>query len=145
AKKAAASLQKGISLAIQFPDKKDADAQSVEPGDRPQAIDTGAFPRSASTIPRLGTAPELHAAAFAKDGPGPLPGTFRSGDACVAAEVTARQKADDATFLAKKGELRDEAIRQRQVEIQETYLESLRKKATIVNNEELIAPTAAEG
>jgi len=145
AKKAAASLQKGVSLATQFPDKKDQDAQSVEPGDRPRAIDTGAFPKSASSIPRLGAAPELQAAAFAKDGPGPLPGVFRSGDAWVVAEVTARQKADDATFLAKKRELREEAMRQRQAEIQETYLESLRKSAKIVKNEELIAPTAAEG
>ena len=145
AKKAAAALQKGVSLATQFPDKKDKDAQSVDPGDRPRAIDTGSFPKSASTIPRLGAAPELQAAAFAKDGTGPLPGTFRSGDAWVVAEVTARQKADDATFQAKKAELREEALRQRQAELQESYLESLKKSAKIVRNEELIAPTAAEG
>jgi peptidyl-prolyl cis-trans isomerase D len=145
AKKAAAALQKGTTLATQFPDKKDQDAQAVEPGDRPRAIDTGAFARSAATIPRVGAAPELHAAAFAKDGPGPLPGTFRAGDAWVVAEVTARQKADEATFQAKKTELRDEAIRQRQAELQESYVEALRKTAKIVKNEELIAPAAAEG
>ena len=145
AKKAAAALQKGTSLATQFPDKKDQDAQTVEPGDRPRAFDTGAFAKSAATIPRVGAAPELQAAAFAKDGPGSLPGTFRAGDAWVVAEVTARQKADDATFLAKKAELRDEAIRQRQAELQESYVESLRKTAKIVKNQELIAPAAAEG
>ena len=145
AKKAAAALQKGVSLATQFPDKKDKDAQSVDPGDAPRAIDTGAFPKSSATIPRLGASPELQAAAFAKDGPALLPGTYRSGDAWVVAEVTARQKADDANFQAKKGELREEAMRQRQVEIQESYLESLKKSAKIVKNEELIAPTSAEG
>jgi len=145
AKKAAAALQKGVSLATQFPDKKDKDAQAVEPGDRPRAIDTGAFPKSASTIPRLGAAPELQAAAFGKNGPGPLPGTFRAGDAWVVAEVTARQKADDTTFQAKKSEMREDAIRQRQAELQESYVDSLKKTAKIVKNEELVAPIAAEG
>ena len=63
----------------------------------------------------------------------------------MVAEVTARQRADDATFQAKKTELREEALRQRQAELQESYLESLKKSAKIVRNEELIAPTAAEG
>src|SRR5262249_28299673 len=145
AKKAAASLLKGVTLATQFPDKKDKDAQAVEPGDRPRAIDTGAFPKSAATIPRLGAAPELQAAAFAKDGPAPLPGPYRAGDAFVVAEVTDRQKADDAAFQAKKSELREDALRQRQAEIAESYIESLKKTAKIVKNEELVAPIAAEG
>jgi peptidyl-prolyl cis-trans isomerase D len=145
AKKASAALQKGVSLATQFPDKKDKDAASVDPADGPRAIDTGAFPKSSSTIPRLGAAPELQAAAFAKTGPAPLPGTYRSGEAWVVAQVTGREKADDAGFQAKKAELREEAMRQRQAEIQESYLESLKKTAKIVKNEELIAPTAAEG
>jgi hypothetical protein len=70
---------------------------------------------------------------------------YRSADAFVVAEVTARQQADDATFQAQKGELREEALRQRQVEVQESYIDSLRKSAKIVRNEELVAPTAAEG
>ena len=142
AKKAAAALQKGTSLATQFPDKKDKGAESVDPGDQPRAIDTGSFPKSAATVPRLGAAPELQAAAFGRDGPGPLPGTYRSGDAFVVAEITARQKANDATFQAKKTELRDESLRQRQTELQESYLEALKKTAKILRNEELIAPTA---
>ena len=143
AKKAAAALQKGTSLATQFPDKKDKEA--VEAGDQPRAFDTGSFPKSSAAIPRVGASADLHAAAFAARGPGPLPGVFRAGDAFVVAEVTARQKADDATFLAKKPELREEAIRQRQAELQESYLGALKKSATIVKNEELIAPTAGEG
>ncbi len=144
AKKAAAALQKGASLATQFPDKKDADAQSVEAGEKPRAVDTGSFPRSASSIPRLGPAPELQAAAFAAERPGLLPGTYRAGDALVVAEVTAREKADDAAWLAKKVALREEALRQRQGELQESYVAALKKSASIVKNEELIAP-AAEG
>ena len=53
--------------------------------------------------------------------------------------------ADDATFQAQKSELREEALRQRQAELQESYVEALKKSATIVRNEELVAPTAAEG
>ena len=144
AKKAAAALQKGVSLATQFPDRKDADAQSAEAGEKPRAADTGSFPRSASSIPRLGPAPELQAAAFAADRPGPLPGTYRAGEAFVVAEVTAREKADDAAWLAKRAGLREETLRQRQSELQESYVAALKKSASIVKNQELIAP-AAEG
>ncbi|HEY1907509.1 MAG TPA: peptidylprolyl isomerase, partial [Myxococcaceae bacterium] len=105
----------------------------------------GSFPKSSAAIPRVGASPDLHAAAFAATGPGPLPGVFKAGDAFVVAEVTERQKADDATFQAKKTELRTEAIRQRQAELQESYVGALKKSATIVRNEELIAPTAGEG
>lgn len=144
ARKAAAALAKGTSLATQFPDKKDADAQAVEPGERPRAVDTGSFPRTSTSIPRIGPAPELHAAAFAANGPGALPGVYRAGDAYVVAQVTERQRADEATFQAKKTELREEALRQRQAELQESYVASLKKSAAIVKNEELLAP-AAEG
>jgi peptidyl-prolyl cis-trans isomerase D len=145
ARKAAAAIQKGTSLATQFPDKKDKDAATVDPGDQPRAIDTGSFAKTAASIPRLGAAPELQAAAFGRDAPGPLPGTYRSGDAFVVAEVTARQMANDANFLAKKTELREDALRQRQAELQESYVEALKKSAKILKNEELIAPAAAEG
>jgi hypothetical protein len=117
----------------------------VEAGDQPRAIDTGSFPKSSAAIPRVGASPDLQAAAFAATGPDPLAGVFRAGDAFVVAEVTARQKADDATFVARKTELRDDAIRQRQAEIQESYLAALKKSAAIVKNEELIAPAAGEG
>ncbi|HET9038122.1 MAG TPA: peptidylprolyl isomerase, partial [Myxococcaceae bacterium] len=145
AKKSAAALQQGTALATQFPDKKDQDAQAVEPADRPRALDTGSFPKSSPSIPRLGVAPELHAAGFGMQKPGPLSGVFRSGEAFVVAEVTARQVADEATFLAQKAELREEALRQRQAEVTESYVESLKKSAKIVRNEELVAPIAAEG
>ncbi|HTS80697.1 MAG TPA: SurA N-terminal domain-containing protein [Myxococcaceae bacterium] len=145
AKRASAALQKGTSLATQFPDKKDADATAVESGDHPRAVDTGSFPKSASSIPRLGPSPELQAAAFAADGPGPLPGIYRAGEAYVVAQVTAREKADEARYQATKATLREEALRQRQAELSESYLAALKKSATIVRNEELVAPTAAEG
>ncbi len=145
AKKAAAAVQKGTSLATQFPDKKDADAQSVEPGEKPRAVDTGSFPRSATAIPRIGPAPELMAAAFAMGRPGPVPGPFRAGDSFVVAEVTVREIADDASWQAKKAALREEALRQRQAEVQESYVAALKKTATIVKNDELLAPAPAEG
>jgi len=141
AKKALAALKAGTSLATQFPDKKEEDATSVEPGDTPRAIDTGSFPRTAASIPRLGPAPDLQKDAFAADGPGPLPGVYRSGDALVVAEVTAREKVNDATFAAKKDQLREQALREAQAEAAQSYLTALRKSATVLRNEELIAPT----
>ena len=140
AKKALAALKKGTPLATQFPDKKDADATSVEPGEQPRAVDTGNFPRTAASIPRLGPAPDLQKDAFAADGPGPLPGLYRTGDSPVVAEVTAREKVNDATFAAKRDALREEAIRERQAELAQSYLIALRKSATVLRNEELLAP-----
>jgi peptidyl-prolyl cis-trans isomerase D len=108
-------------------------------------VDTGSFPRSAAAIPRIGPAPELMAAAFAMGRPGPVPGPFRAGDSFVVAEVTVREIADDASWLAKKAALREEALRQRQAEVQESYVAALKKSATIVKNDELLAPAPAEG
>ena len=110
-------------------------------------MDTGSFPRSAASIPRLGAAPELQAAAFAATRPGPLPGPFKAGEAFVVAEVTVREIADDASYQVKKAALREDLLRQRQGEVQESYVGALRKQATIVRNEELISPSAsaAEG
>jgi len=142
AKKASAALQRGTSLATQFPDAehKDAGAPASESADRPRAIDTGSFPRSATSIPRLGPSPDLQAAAFASDGPRPLPGIYRAGEAFVVAQVTAREKADESSYQGKKAALREEALRRRQIEVQESYVAALKKSATIVRNEELVAP-----
>ncbi len=98
-----AALQKGTSLATQFPDKKDEDA-AVRRAGRAAAGDGHRQlpPHRGDSIPRLGPSPDLQTDAFAADGPGPLPGLYRSGDSLVVAEVTAREKVNDATFAAKK-------------------------------------------
>jgi peptidyl-prolyl cis-trans isomerase D len=142
ARKALAALKKGTSLAAQFPDKKDQKDEdaAAEPGEKPQAIDTGSFARTAASVPKLGPSPDLQKDAFAADGPGPLPGLYHSGDSLVVAEVTARQKASDASFAAKKDALREQALRERQAEVQQSYLGALRKSATVLRNEELIGP-----
>lgn len=145
AKKALAALQKGTSLATQFPEKKDEDDTPAEPGDHPRAIDTGSFLRTAASIPRLGPSPDLQTAAFAADGPGPLPGLYRSGNALVVAEVTAREKVNDATFAAKKDQLKEQTLRERQADLQQSYLSALRKTATVLRNEELVGPATSEG
>jgi hypothetical protein len=77
--------------------------------------------------------------------PGPVPGPFKAGDSFVVAEVTVREIADDASWQAKKAALREEALRQRQAEVQESYVAALKKTATIVKNDELLAPAPAEG
>src|SRR5262249_30766664 len=141
-RKALAALEKGTSLATQFPDKKDKDAESVESGERPRAVGTGSFPRSAASIRRRGPAPDLQAAAFAADRPGPLPGTYKVGAAIVVAELTDRQKADEASYQAKKAALREEALRQRQAELHESSTAALKKQASSARNEGLLAPPA---
>jgi peptidyl-prolyl cis-trans isomerase D len=144
AKKALAALQKGTSLATQFPEKKDEDDTPPEPGDHPRAVDTGSFVRTAASVPKLGPAPDLQAATFAADTPGPLPGLYRAGNALVVAEVTAREKVNDATFAAKKEQLKEQMLRERQGDLQQSYLAALRKTATVLRNEELVGP-AGEG
>jgi peptidyl-prolyl cis-trans isomerase D len=141
AKKALAALQKGTPLATQYPAKKDEGDQTQDVAGKPQAIDTGNFARTAGSIPRMGPAPELQQAAFSGDRPGILPAVYRAGDAFVVASVTDRQKPDEATFQAKKVQLREEVLRQRQDEVRESYVAALRKQANILRNESLVAPT----
>ena len=146
AKKALAALQKGTSLATQFPEKKEEDDDTpAAPGEHPRAVDTGSFLRSATSIPKLGPAPDLQAAAFGADGPGPLPGLYPAGQALVVAEVTAREKVNDATFAAKKDPLKEQVLRERQADLQQSYLAALRKTATVLRNEELVGPAAPAG
>jgi hypothetical protein len=66
---------------------------------------------------------------------------YRAGDAFVVASVTDRQKPDETTFQARKVQLRQEALRQRQDEVRESYVAALRKQANIIRNESLVAPT----
>jgi peptidyl-prolyl cis-trans isomerase D len=141
AKKTLAALQKGTPLATQYPGKKDEEDPSTGSPERPRTIDTGNFARTASTIPQVGPAPELHQAAFSADHPGALSAIYRAGDALVVASVTDRQKPDETTFQAKKVQLREEALRQRQDETRESYVAALRKQANILRNESLVAPT----
>jgi peptidyl-prolyl cis-trans isomerase D len=141
AKKALAALQKGTALATQYPARKEEGDQAQEVGEKPQAIDTGNFARTAGSIPRVGPAPELQQAAFSADHPGALPAVYRAGDAFVVASVTDRQKPDETTFQARKVQLRQEALRQRQDEVRESYVAALRKQANIIRNESLVAPT----
>jgi peptidyl-prolyl cis-trans isomerase D len=142
AKKALAALQKGRPLATQYPPaKKDEGDQPEAVAEKLQAVDTGNFAKTAGSIPRVGPAPELQQAAFSADRPGALPAVYRAGDALVVASVTDRQKADDTTFRAKKVQLREEALRQRQDEVRESYVAALRKQANIIRNESLVAPT----
>ena len=121
AKKAAAALQKGTSLATQYPDKKD-EGRRVR---RAREIGRGRSTPAASRRPRRpsrGSAPPPSCR--------PPPSARRPRAAPRHLPLPARpswwprspsgRRPTDASFQAKKAELRDEALRQRQAEVQES-------------------------
>ena len=56
------------------------------------------------------------------------------GEGFVVAQVTERQKASAEEFTKKKDELREQARRAKQIELEESFLKALRKQGTVENN-----------
>ena len=70
---------------------------------------------------------------------------FPVGEGFVVAEVTDRQKASDDEYTKKKDELREQARRAKQIEMEESFLKALRKQATVVNNNAAIEGVTGNG
>jgi peptidyl-prolyl cis-trans isomerase D len=136
AEKALADVKGGKTIQALFPPEKEGQPalQRFETEARPEAVETGSFTAGAESVPYLGPAPQLMSAAFAADGPQVLDQVYPAGEGFVVAQVTERKKASDEDFSAKKTELREQARRAKQIELEDSFLRSLRKQATVVNN-----------
>lgn len=147
AEKALAAVKGGKKLQELFPPEKPGQPalQRFETETHPEAVETGSFTAGGETVPYLGPAPQLIAAAFAAKGPQLLDQTFPAGEGFVVAEVTDRQKASDEEFTKKKDELREQARRAKQIEMEESFLKALRKQATVVNNTAAIEGVTGTG
>ena len=147
AEKALAAVKGGKTIQELFPPEKEGQPalQRFETETRPEAVETGSVSAGAESVPYLGPAPTLLAAAFTAQGPQVLDQAYPVGEGFVVAQVTERQKASDEEFTSKKDELREQARRAKQIEVEESFLKALRKKGTVVNNTEAIESVTGTG
>ncbi len=136
ADKALASLQGGKGLKELFPPEKEGQPalQRFETESRPEAVETGSFTAGAESVPYLPPAPELLRATFAAQEPRVLEQVFPVGEGYVVAQVTERKKATDEEFAQKKDELREQARRAKQIELERSFLKALREQGKVVTN-----------
>jgi peptidyl-prolyl cis-trans isomerase D len=140
AEKALAALKGGQTLQKLFPQGAEGPAiQRFETETRPEAVETGSFSAGSDSVhPNLGPTPELITAAFAAQGPQVLDQAFPVGEGFLVAQVTERQKASAEEFEKTKDELREQARRAKQIELEQSYLKALRESGKVVTNTEAI-------
>ncbi|HYI02442.1 peptidylprolyl isomerase [Hyalangium sp.] len=140
AEKALAAVKGGKTIQQLFPPEKEGQPalQRFETESRPEAVETGTVTAGAESVPYLGPAPALMTAAFAAQGPQALDQVFPAGEGFVVAQVTERKKATDEDFATKKDELRDQARRAKQIEVEDSFIKALRKQGSVVTNTEAI-------
>jgi peptidyl-prolyl cis-trans isomerase D len=147
AEKALAAAKAGKTIAQLYPPEKEGQPalQRFETETHPEAVETGSFTAGAEQIPYLGPAPQLMSAAFAAQGAQLLDQVFPAGEGFVVAQVTERQKPSDEDFTKKKDELREQARRAKQIEVEDSFLKALRKQGTVVTNPDAIETVNGNG
>jgi peptidyl-prolyl cis-trans isomerase D len=140
AEKALAAVKGGKTIQELFPPEKEGQPalQRFETETRPEAVETGTITAGAESVPYLGPAPQLMSAAFGAQGPQVLDQAYPAGEGFVIAQVTERKKANDQDFTGKKEELREQARRAKQIEVEDSFIKALRKQGTVVTNTEAI-------
>jgi peptidyl-prolyl cis-trans isomerase D len=137
-----AQLRKGKEVKDLFP------ARKTEPGQfdfssftTPQSAETEPFHPMGGYIPGIGQAPRLSAAVFALTAPGALPqAPVEEGDTWYVFKLKSRERADLSRLDAnEKKTLRERLEQQKQGQLYQAWIEQLRKKATIVENEQVLS------
>jgi peptidyl-prolyl cis-trans isomerase D len=140
-KKAADGLAKvkaGEDLNVLFPGKKQ------EPGKfdfssfmKPSAQETESFHPMGGYVPGIGLVPRLSAAVFSTTQVGETPAApVEDGDAFYVFKVTARERADLAKLTPEeRTKTRERLEGQRKNEVYTSFLDRVRKKSRIVENE----------
>jgi peptidyl-prolyl cis-trans isomerase D len=137
-----AKVRAGKDLKDLFP------ARKTEPGQfdfssftTPQTTETETFHPAGGFIPGLGQAPKLSSAVFALTQPGSVPQSpVEEGDAWYVFRLKSRQRADPSKVDAEElKSVRDRLIGQKQGALYGKWVEALRKKSKIVENEQVLS------
>ena len=135
-------LRAGKDLKDLFPQKK------TEPGQfdfsaftTPQTTETETFHPMGGYLPGIGQAPKLSAAVFAQTQGGSIPqAPVEEGDTWYVFKVKSRERADPSKLDAEEIKtMRDRLTGQKQGELYGRWVETLRKKAKIVENEHMLS------
>jgi len=144
-----AQLRAGKQLKDLYPQQK-----KTEPGQfdfsaftNPQTNETETFHPSGGYVPGIGQAPNLSAAVFAQTQAGAIPqAPVEEGDSWYVFRVKSRERADvskpDPNELKS---LRERLIGRKQGELYAQWVEGLRKKAKIVENEQVLSYETGPG
>ena len=92
-------------------------------------------------MPGIGQAPKLSSAAFALTQPGAVPAApVEEGDTWYVFKLKSRERADPSKLTAEeKKSLQDRLVQQKQGELYSKWIETLRKKSKIVENESVLS------
>lgn len=137
-----AQLRAGKELKDLFaPKKTEAGQFDFSAFTTPQTAETDTFHPAGGYIPGIGQAPQLAAAVFALTQPGALPAApVEEGDTWYVFRLKSRERADLSKLTAaEKAALRDRLVQQKQGELYTRWIEGLRKKAQVVENENLLS------
>jgi len=137
-----AQLRAGKELKDLFPQKK------TEPGQfdfsaftTPQTSETETFHPGGGYVSGIGPAPALAAAVFALTQPGAIPqAPVEDGDTWYVFRLKSRERADPSKLdPAELRSVREKLIQQKQNALYTNWVDSLRKKAKVVENEQLLS------
>jgi peptidyl-prolyl cis-trans isomerase D len=146
AREALAQARAGKKLGALFPAAR-PDARKAGPtlgGEPLVARDTGLFNPIGATVPGLGEAPALYAAAAAATAAGQtLPDVYATPAGPVVAQVKDRQRPDPAKYERQRDEIVARLTSRRQAEVETAWLKTLRDSATIKVNDALLRGAVA--
>jgi parvulin-like peptidyl-prolyl isomerase len=136
-----AQLRAGKDLKDLFPSKKTEQGQfDFSAFTTPQTSETETFHPMGGYIPGIGAAPKLSEAVFAQTQAGAIPqAPIEEGDTFYVFRVKSRERADPSKLDANEMKsLRDRLLQQKQGELYQKWVENLRKKAKVVENEQVL-------
>jgi peptidyl-prolyl cis-trans isomerase D len=141
AEEALAQLRSGKDLKDLFPQKKaDTGQFDFSSFTTPQTAETEPFHPQGGYVPGIGQAPKLSAAVFAQTQPGATPAApVEEGDTWYVFKLKSRERAEPSKLEAEKKGLQDRLISQKQGELYSKWIEALRKKSKIVENEAVLS------
>jgi len=135
---ALAALKAGKSLAELFPTeeaaKKSGKPQVKLGGQAVVAESTGPFGGPGPFVPRLGSAPELAAAALAASSGQRLDAVFQTAQGPVVAVVESRERPDPAQYAAQREAVQQRLISRREGQVQQAWVKKLREAADVKIN-----------
>ena len=138
AEEALAKLKSGADLGELYPGKKqEAGKFDFAAFMKPSAQETESFHPMGGYVPGIGLAPKLSSAAFSLTAAGSTPAApIEDGDAFYIFKVTGRDRANVAKLTAdERTKLRERLEGQRKNEVYASFVDRLRKRSKIVEND----------
>ncbi|HME89880.1 MAG TPA: SurA N-terminal domain-containing protein [Myxococcaceae bacterium] len=141
-----AALKSGKKLAQLYPTDKDKEGKPAkgrfETETKPTAVETGLFSFNGDNVPQLGAQPQLAREIFEAGQPQLLDKVYSAGEGFALAEVTERKRPSESEFASQKDALRNDALKAQQLELRESFLKALKKRANIKTNDQALGAVA---